>query len=101
MCIQLEQQIRVIRGVDDHRDPIRIFCACPQHCRPTNVNIFNHILVARIAFGEGFAKGVEIDHQQINGPETRIRECRGVVWQITPGKKPRVDRWVEGFDTTI
>jgi hypothetical protein len=24
-----------------------------------------------------------------------------VVWQITPGKKPRVDRGVEGFDTTI
>ena len=55
----------VIRGINNHTNMLVVFRRCPEHGRAANINILNGGSQVAVRSGNGFLKGVEINHHQV------------------------------------
>ena len=74
---------------------------CPQHGWPTDVDVFNDLLIPHPVLLQGLDKWVEVDHQEVDGLKASRSQGGHLVISITPCKEPAMDSGVQGLDATI
>ena len=98
--LKLCYKILIIGRVCDDGHKGMVLGASAYHSRPANINILNTEIKIR-ACRNCLRKGVEIDHDKING--CNIMGCHGlaVTLMIASAKQTTMDKGVQGFDSPI
>ncbi|MEY3532269.1 MAG: hypothetical protein RI979_293, partial [Pseudomonadota bacterium] len=65
VALHLVDQLRVIGRIGDHGDKAVVLGRCPDHCRATDVDVFDAGGVIG-ALGDGFFERVEVDDQKVD-----------------------------------
>ena len=58
---------RVVIDINDDRNALKIFRSRPEHCRPSNIDVFDSSSEITIRFSDCLFKWIKINHKQING----------------------------------
>src|SRR5690606_31476888 len=69
-AVHVGQNARVIGGVYGHRDAAfgraMVLCRGTQHGRASDIDVFDGVGKGAARLGDGFAKGVQVDDQQVD-----------------------------------
>ena len=91
----------IVSGVDNHGHPIVILRRGTDHRGPPNIDVFNDLLVPRRGPGQGLSKGVEVDHHQIDGGNSRGRKGLHMGWEVAPSQQSAMHGRMQGLDPAI
>ncbi|MPN15593.1 hypothetical protein SDC9_162927 [bioreactor metagenome] len=69
---KLIQNFAVIRRVNNYCHVLIIFCRRSNHCRPTNINIFNSVLSLNIFFKNGLLKRIKVYNYHVYGVNFKL-----------------------------
>ena len=78
-----------------------IFRGAPEHGRSADVDIFYSLRKRHIRLGNGFLKGIEINHDQIDRIDSVSFHVRNVRHIVTNGKNTTVYFWMQGLYPAI
>ena len=99
--LQFSQYLCVLRGVGEHRHVFPVFGGRAHHGRATDVDVFNRILQGATGFGHSGFKGVEVDHQEVDGRDVVLFNRRHMFGMVAPCQQAAVDHGMQGFHATI
>ncbi len=92
---------RVVGWVGENGNARKILCGCPDHCRPADVDLLDRLIHANPRVSNGFAKWVEVGHDQIDRWNPMRSELFEMGCVVTTRKQPGVDAWMERLDAPI
>ncbi len=101
ILFHLSNNRRIVCGINQNRYKFVIFRRTPQHCRPTNINVFNRILKAATLFRHRRLKWIKIHHNHINRFNVVFRHGINMLGIITQTQQRPVNLGVEGFYPTV
>ena len=99
--LQLRQRCGVLGGVGQHAHIFPVLGATAHHGGAANVNVLDSIVQAATGPGYSGLKGVEVDHQQVNGVNAMRGQRCHVFGHLTAGEQTAVHCGVQGFDAAV
>ena len=92
--LQLGKNSRVVRGIHDNRHPGVVLGRGAKQARPTDVDLLDRLLQGDSCARHGLAKGIEVDHHQIDPGNFEFGELSLMLvggGREDPGKDLRVE----------
>ena len=98
---QLIHHRAVLRGVGEHRHMLPIFSGAAHHGRAANVDVLDRVFQCATRLGHRGFKGVQVDHQKVNGVYAVRLQSLHVRGQIAAGQQAPMHHGVQSFDAAI
>ena len=98
---QFCQHLGVVGRVDHHGHVGPVFGSGAQHGRAADVNVLDGHFQRAVGTRRGLRKGVEVDHQQVNGVDAVFGQRCHVLGHITPRQQTTMDARVQGLDAAV
>ena len=99
--LQLGQHGFVLVGGGDHAHVFPVLGGAAHHGGAANVDVLDGVSQCATGFGHGGFKGIQVDHQQVDGVDAVILEGRHVGGQLAAGQQAAVHLGVQRLHAAI
>ena len=99
-CVDCRQHLAIIGGIDQHDDTLMVLGCRPNHGRPADIDILDRGGEISTT-GDGALEGIEIAHQDIDGADAVLLECRHVRCVVLAREQAAMDPRMQCLDPPI
>jgi len=92
---QVRQDTVIVGGIGDNDDAAKVLRRRPDHGGAADVDVLQGLLQGNPRLLNGLLKGIQVDGNDINQPDTVDVELVQVGLQVSPGQEPSVDLGVK------
>ena len=97
---QFVDHCRIIFDIDDHIHKTVVLRGRADHRRATDIDILDHLGIFR-PFGDGFFKGIQVHHNQIDRANVMFVHRRDMFVIVTQRQQPTVHDGVQRLDPPV
>ena len=98
--IQFGQQRAIVGWVHHNRNIGMVFRRRPDHCRATDINVFDHGVVIG-PFGQHILERIQVDHQQVDLVDVVVFHRGQMCGVVAHRQQPAMHARVQGFHPAI